>query len=130
MCVLPDGSLGEFPIYLTPLEWGTLRVHGEEMIPGTSYAVRAKTGAGALSELSTATTWAWGDANGDGTANVTDTLLIVSGFQGDFSGAPLEVVDMMPCEPDGVIGLADVMAPILAFQGVQYLDTTCAAPCP
>jgi hypothetical protein len=75
------------------------------------------------------TTWHWGDVNGDAVVNLTDIMLIVSGYQGDFSRATLENVDIQPCVPDGVINVTDILGAIGGFQGEYYGDGSCPMPC-
>jgi len=125
----PDGALSTFPAYQTTETWGAVHVHGEGLVPGSAYDVRAMGTGGGLSQIGSDATWVWGDTNGDDNVNVTDILLIIYGFQGDFTNAPLETVDLMPCTPDGIIALNDVMAAIGAYQGKDYADTICPMPC-
>ncbi|UCC28982.1 MAG: Zn-dependent exopeptidase M28, partial [Phycisphaerales bacterium] len=42
--VRADGRLGTIPVYRTFDEWGTVLVHGEEIIPGASYCVQCDYG--------------------------------------------------------------------------------------
>jgi hypothetical protein len=126
--VQDDGTLGEAPYWATPEEWENVYPHGEEIIPGSTYRISADYGGGPT-ETVELRTFAWGDVNDDGGVNVADVLLIIAGYQHDFSNAPLHAVDLMSCTPDGVVGLSDVMAAIGAYQGKDYADTICPMPC-
>ena len=125
-----DGAMSQFPAYQTVANWGTVHVYGEGIIPGSTYHVRTIIDGGGESGMGSAVTWTWGDVNDDDVANVTDILLMINGYQGNFSGAPLEALDLMPCMPDRIINLSDIMAAIGAYQDVEYMDTGCSAPCP
>jgi hypothetical protein len=87
-----------------------------------------------LSDPGSAMTWRWADHDNNNIVNLTDVLLVVSGFQGDFSGAPLETIDIWggsfePCQPNRIINLDDMMWTIRAFQGITYPNTGCPIPC-
>ena len=130
--VQPDGTLSETPIFQTPVEWGTLHVHGEEILPGAAYHVQAECDAQAgvfPSEDAPVTTWIWGDANGSAWVNLDDILLVLDGFRGVFDQATLENVDMYPCLPDGQIDADDILALLDAFQGFPF-SAGCPGPCP
>jgi hypothetical protein len=123
-------ALGDTPVFKTPVEWGTVHVTGEAIVPDRTYHVRAEMPGGATSEAGTVTTWRWGDADHNNIPNLNDILLIVYGFQGNFTQAAREAVDMLSCAPNGVINLDDIMASVGAFQGNRYEDTICSLPCP
>jgi hypothetical protein len=77
------------------------------------------------------TTWAWGDADCNEVVNVSDIMLMIKGYQGDFSSATLQNLDQAPCVVEGVIGLDDIMAGIAAYQGDVFVNTDkgCPSPC-
>ena len=70
-----------------------------------------------------------GDVNGNGIASIEDVLLVVEGFQGNFSHATLRNVDLFPCVPNYLINIDDVLWCVEAFQGGTYADTWCPPPC-
>jgi len=85
--VQANGLLGDVPVYQTPAQWGTISVHGDNLIPGTSFLIRADCGAtpgDVLSDPVAVTTWKWGDVNKDSKADIADTLRVVDGFLGIF----------------------------------------------
>lgn len=125
MYVQPDGSLAESPAFQTPDDWGTLTVTGPQIRPATEYRVVTDCQAG-LSTSTAATamvrTWAWGDTNGSGSdVTFSDVLRIVDGSNGVFAGdTRLENVDLMPCEPDGIIDDLDISAGQAAQDGEPF----------
>jgi hypothetical protein len=132
-CVLQyvqsDGSLGDTAVYRTPVEWGTVHLCGESIIPGCGYDVRAVLASGFLTGSGSSSTWTWGDVDNSGSVNVSDILLIIGGFQGDYTNTTLEAVDIEPCAPNGMINVDDILGSIGAFQGVSYIDRGCTMPC-
>jgi hypothetical protein len=127
--VQTDGTLGDTPVYRTPAEWSTLHLHGEEIVPGCDYHLHAELEGGLRSPGGSATTWIWGDVDGNGFVNIGDVLYSVFGFQGDFTYVSLEAIDLSPCTPDRGISIDDVLAAVNAFVGDSYLDGGCSMPC-
>jgi hypothetical protein len=131
--VQEGGTLGGTPVRQTPAEWDVVHIHGEEIIPAATYGVSAEFGSVGdpmLSPSQWTTTWRWGDVNGNGVANLTDVLLIAAGYQGDFSQATMENLDIDPCVPNGVLNLDDILGSIDGFQGGTYRTGGCPMPCP
>jgi hypothetical protein len=128
--VQADGRPGGDPVFQTPAAWETVHVHGEAIIPQSTYLLQAEWQHG-LTEAVSATTWAWCDINNDGLVNLADIMSIIMGYQGDFTNATVENLDQRSesCEPDGIISLPDIMAAVGAFQGESWY-TSCSAPCP
>ncbi len=130
MYVQSDGTLGPDPVYLSPGEWGTTYVHGPAILPSTTYLIQADLLAGngqpLTSSAATVTTWAFGDVDNNGVVNFSDISLVVHGFQGDFSAASRETVDLEPCLPNGVIDFNDISETVKAFQGFSI---SCVDPC-
>jgi hypothetical protein len=124
-----DGTLGEMPLFQTPAAWVGVFAHGEEIIPGATYTVYLDNGT-ELSDPIELTTFAWADVNNDTAVNITDVMLIISGFQEDYSQVYREAVDLMPCTPDGVIGLMELLHALKAYAGQEYSETICSIPCP
>ncbi len=129
-----DATLDVSPVYLTPAEWGTVAISGIEVIPSTTYSVRADCGSPGDPQLSMpaeATTWAWGDVEypPDGNVNFRDITQVVRAFQGEFAEVTLERADLHPCEPNRLVNFGDINWDVQAFQG-GLLSDLCAAPCP
>jgi len=108
-------------------------VTGELIRPATQYEVimncqlQTASVTARPSPAAMATTWVWGDTNGNGTVEITDVVRIIDGQGGSFPGnARPENVDLMPCEPDGVIDDADVDAGSDALNGSAF---PCAPIC-
>ncbi|MHC5110446.1 MAG: c-type cytochrome [Planctomycetota bacterium] len=127
--VQADGRLDLFPVFQTPASWGSVRVSDVELLPESTFAIRADCGIPGASDFSfgqLATAWVYGDVDQNGVANFSDILAIVRGFQGTFD-YPLEALDIAPCAPDGLVNFTDILVAVLAFQGV---NADCPVPCP
>ncbi|MHC5109615.1 MAG: outer membrane protein assembly factor BamB family protein [Planctomycetota bacterium] len=125
--VQEDGSLDDQPVYQFSDQWGTVHVHGEELLPETWYETMAeRDGTHVRSPSAQAVTWPWGDVNDDGTANFADVLLIVLGFQDVFDETTPQQVDLAPCMTNGVVNFEDIQRGVQAFQQSDY---PCASPC-
>jgi len=74
----------------------------------------------------TITMWMWGDVDNNTIVSFRDINLVVRGFQGDFSEAAMESVDLEPCMPNGIINFRDINWDVRAFQGQEI---PCPAPC-
>ncbi len=125
-----DGTLGAAPVYQLPADWSTVHAHGDEILPGKTYELQSRLSDGLLSSAGSGTTWMWGDVNNNGIVNFTDINIVVQGFQGDFSQAPIEAVDLDPCIPNGDINFEDINRAVQAFQGQPFTASGCAIPCP
>ncbi len=132
--VQADGTLGPEPVFQNITAWeGVPHITGEQILPGATYGLQAdfgSPGAPILGPVTSAATWMWGDVDNNGVVNFADISLVVRGFQGDFSLAAREAVDLHPCTPNGDINFADINWDVTAFQGAAYLDTECPVPCP
>jgi hypothetical protein len=129
--VQPDGTLGAAPVFQVPGEWGTVFVHGPDIMPAVEYHVQAGCGTGgvveALSRPLSVTTWMWGDVDNNHHVYIDDVTAVLNGTQGMFGeGVTLQGVDLAPCQPDGIVDAADVQAIEAAYNGGAY---PCAAPC-
>lgn len=121
-----DGTIGPVPVEQTAAAWGAeLTLTGEVVIPESAYQLTFE---GLNLPPVSITTARWGDANGDGLANLADVFLTVLGYQGEFE-VPLQAIDVTPCEPDGNVTLADAFLFVLAFQGADYSSAGCPAVC-
>lgn len=132
--VQADGSLGATAVFRMPAEWGTVHVHGGELMPSHTYEVSTDCGAegfAVMSSAMSATTWPWGDVTNDTLVNLDDILGVIRGFAGEFNVAPSfctpEGVDLQGCSPDGVVNLDDILGVLAAFQGNPL---NCPMPCP
>ena len=128
--VQTDGTLGSTPVFHTPAEWSTVHVSGVEMTPYRRHLVHTDCrfeGAGYLSAASAANTWKWGDVNGDGVADINDALIVIDASNGEFPpGVSVPNVDLLPCDPDGVVDQMDVDGVEDAIGGQS---SPCAAVC-
>lgn len=122
------GRLADAPEFKTPPEWGEVLIADVEIVPETTYRVHAQLTSG-LAGVDDATTWKWGDTDQSNVPNLADVQLIVLGFQGDFSNATREAVDLWPCTPNAVINLDDAQQGVLAFQGRTFAESVCGVPC-
>jgi hypothetical protein len=127
--VQEDHTLGSAPVYKLPSAWGAVHIQGDTIMPTCMYRVQAELTDGYLSDVAEATTWRWGDVDCNTVVNLADVMLIVSGYQGDFSEASLENMDQAPCVPNQLVNLDDVMGAITAFQG-GTIRADCPPPCP
>lgn len=127
MWVQADGTLGNAPVFQTPSTWGTIHVTGQDVVPSSTYMIQAECG----SFLSTGVmvdTWLFGDIDNNGIVDSDDILLILMGFQGDFSLASLVQMDIMLCTINGIVDVDDIVAVLDAFMGRAYGDK-CPVPC-
>ena len=119
---LSTGLLAANPVYRTSAEWGSVAVRADWIIPTTAFSVQFVCGSGqtaSASSVVSATTWKWGDTNGNTLVNFIDITRIVSGFQTGFSPTlTLESVDVTGanCLPNRLVNFQDVSATVGAFQ--------------
>ncbi len=126
-----DGTLADTPFFDATFRWNRQPVRGVQVIPGAAYNLRVLTVDGLFTEAGPVSTWGWGDADNNGLVNFRDINLVVRGFQGDFSEATREAVDLVPCVTNRDVSFADISADVAAFQGQDYYSYTgCPAPCP
>jgi len=124
-----NGTLGTTAVFRTPAQWGTVYAHDCEIIPGTTYNVRADCGSG-LSNPVPVTMWGYGDSNNVGGVDLDDIVNVLDGFAGIFTPPiTIRAVDMLGCVPDTQIDLDDIVAVLDAFAGIPY-TSTCPNPCP
>lgn len=118
--VQPDGSLAAEPVYQLPEAWETVHIYDEGIRPQSSYSVQADCAMEAtgliLSEASSATTWRWGDTNGDDLVGFADVSRVIDSADGSLpAGVLLDAVDLAPCIVDGVVNQNDVDAAAAAL---------------
>jgi len=116
------GKLTTTPVFRTPLEWGTVHLTDEDIIPETPYSVQADCGVGTLSASAFDTTWLWGDVNDDGIVELGDVLCELDGYRADFSRCPFQALNLAPF--DDRIDLSDILAVLDAYYGLGYLGPT------
>lgn len=131
-----SGTLVEFPVFQTPADWGSVRVHGTEIIPETAYDIQAEFVGGSTSATVRATTARWGDTVGvfsrgewtppNGSVDITDAVAALNRFRALPLAPPLEWCDLEPQIPDGAINITDVVHILNAFVGLPY---PFAGPC-
>ena len=132
-----DGSLGDAAVFMPGPAWGTVAVHGTEIIPSVdppfdaaTYLVQAQ----CTAEFSTAasvTTWMWGDVYPppNNLVNIDDILALIRVFQGDLAAASQEQADIDPCMPNRATDIGDILKTLGAFQGQSFEDAGCSLPC-
>ena len=103
-----------------------VHVTGPEIIPGAQYELDME--GFAAPPTMVASTWPWGDVNGNQAANFEDIQLTVLGFQ-DIFEVPLEQLDLDPCGGNGLINFGDIQFAVFGFQGRSYAETKCPVPC-
>ncbi|MFH1108836.1 MAG: lamin tail domain-containing protein [Planctomycetota bacterium] len=126
-----DGYLATEPVFQSSEAWGTVFVGGAEIIPRTSYAVRADVRDALepenLSEAVFATTWAWGDTNGVDNVNVFDIVCVLDGFNDIFTRCTLYGNDLNGAVPGRLIDVFDIVGVLDGFQGLPYPRVPCSA---
>jgi hypothetical protein len=123
-----DGTLTETPVFQLIDDWGTIFVEGEEIVPDSTYEVRAECGA-FTSNPGSVTVNPWCDHDSDGLVTIGDVLLSVEAFTGNYAHTTLEVVDIWPCTPNRLMNIDDLLWTVNTFTGWTYADTGCSLPC-
>jgi len=112
-------------VFHLPSEWGKIIVQDPDIIPSTTYHIRAECGAFS-SDPTIVTTWLWGDLDNNGIVDVIDITLLVNKFKELPGSIPMEIADINPCIPDGIINVLDITVEVYIFKGVPYY---CSLPC-
>jgi len=131
-------TLGPEPYYKLSSQWGTVKLHGANIVPNTSYRVRTQVDSPsgiARSATTTGTTRIWGDVDGDSDADGIDVTGSVNAFRHlsgapPFEGANVWGQGLTPCVPDdsGDIDALDITVTVDAFRGFPFIchtSTTC-----
>ncbi|MEK6676107.1 MAG: hypothetical protein AABZ47_10695, partial [Planctomycetota bacterium] len=134
--VQDDGSLDNSPYFQYQSDWSSVRIADSQIIPGKTYVIRTQRLFAQEPDPvcgTTVTTRIWGDTfdTGNGVVDVDDLGCVIFGFADVFAPpyCTRQSADLLPCEqPDGVIGLEDLLALLDAFAGNPYTDT-CPDPC-
>lgn len=125
--VNPDGTLvGEAErVFMLNDDWGTILVQDRDVVPSTTYEVRAACGE-FLSDPGSTSTRVWGDVNGNGTADAVDLQIVVDAVRSLPVSVPIEAMDLYPCVPDHLINSLDIT---LVVDAVKSLPFLCSTPC-
>lgn len=124
------GTLGPTAFFKTAAQWGSVYVRGPQIRPGERYLVHAECGFPSTisSAAGEATTWRWGDVDGDGDVDGLDVSRIVDGFKGIFGGgATFQHLNLWGCTPDKFLDGLDISLDVDAFKGFQF---PCSMTCP
>ncbi|MCG8407847.1 MAG: thrombospondin type 3 repeat-containing protein, partial [Phycisphaerales bacterium] len=114
---------------LTPSEWCTVIVKGEDIVPDTHYTVELVE-QGVFTFLGADFTWMWGDVNNDGFVSILDVLCASQVSVGEFTGqCTLYSADLLGCIPDGIVAPDDIDAVLDAFSGGQFADVCTDLEC-
>jgi hypothetical protein len=124
------GTLGSTPFYKTTAQWGTAKARGAQIRPDTMYMVHAECnfpGGPVLSSAANATTWKWGEVNGNETLNVLDIYNLVNAVKGFLEPYTFEQMNLWGCAPDDVLNALDIALCVDALRGFAY---PCSLVCP
>ncbi len=133
------GLLVDDPVFQSSAAWSTVFVGDEDIIPSTTYQVRADVRLPVeppnLSEPISTTTWRWGDGDDDDLVDITDIVCTLDGFRDVFNVCLPESVDLQGAVdafvPDRNIDIVDIVAALDAFTGVAYPGPLpCIPPAP
>jgi hypothetical protein len=128
-----SGTLGTQPFYKPAVDWGAVKIRGDQIRPETTYGIRADCNFGGTivhSGASVATTWRWGEVDNNGNVNISDVATVVNAFKGISSpGIALEATNLTgaSCHLDGSVNISDVAATVDAFKGFSFI---CPVTCP
>lgn len=124
------GTLGTTAFFKTSAQWGTVFVRGAQIRPDEHYLVHTECSFPSIvsSAAGEATTWRWGDVDGDGDVDGLDVSRIVDGFKNIFGGGTtFQQLNLWGCVPDKFIDALDISLDVDAFKGRPY---PCALTCP
>ncbi len=124
------GTLGPTPYYKLSSQWGTAKVRGAQVRPGSTYTVHTECNIGGgpvLSSNASATTWRWGETDGNGVLNALDISAVVSRFKNSPGAIPFEQANVWACTPDFNIDALDIVNVVDAFKGFAF---SCVISCP
>jgi len=124
------GTLGSTPYYKLSSLWGTAKVRGAQIRPGTTYMVHTECnfgGGAVLSSAASAVTWKWGDVDNNGIVNAIDITNLVNGFKSLFGPFTFEQFNIWACTPDNFLDALDIASDVDAFKGFAF---SCPIVCP
>jgi len=115
-----DGRLTALPVYQSSAQWGAVDLLDPAIVPATTYTIDAKLPGGAALASGSATTGAWGNADGQGDVSVFDIVCVLDGSQGIFTHCSRDAADQGVGVPDRSIDMQDIQATLDAFSGAAY----------
>jgi len=124
------GTLGATPFYKTTAQWGTAKVRGSQIRPGTKYLVHTECnfpGGVVLSSAASAKTWKWGDIDNNGVVDAIDITILVTAFKGFYGPFTFEQVNIFGCVPDDTLNALDIAVDVDAVRGFAF---PCGIVCP
>ncbi len=124
------GTLGSAPFYKTVAQWGTAKVRGAQIRPGTKYMVFTECnfpGGAVLSSAANAVTWKWGDVDNNDVVNAIDVTYLVNAFKGFLGPFTFEQMNIWGCVPDDVLNALDIAVCVDAVRGFAF---PCSLVCP
>jgi len=115
------GRLVDSPMFATAEDWGTVPIIDPRIVPGITYQVRAVFENGDSSLMAAAATLDWGDVKPPwGDLSLEDVGTLVEGFEHQPEAAPVEMIDLHPRLPDGVVDFDDILASLDAYLGLPF----------
>jgi len=128
--VQEDGTLGDEPLYRTQAQWGSVHVHGPEIVPSAKYIIRPKQFSdGQLLAPQAGTTYMWADTDvpWGGQVELNDILCVLNAFERDYTATcTFYSANLYPCPPNNAIDLDDILTVLDAFAGEPF---RCEPPC-
>ncbi len=123
-----DGSIDTTPTFQLPDSWCTVFVFDFSIVADREYLVDLVSATSVL-ESTTAKTWLWGDLTNDLEITISDVVYVIASSQGTIAeGFPAS--DLVPCIPDGQLGISDIIASINALvAGINPDGLLCGSPC-
>lgn len=120
--VQSNGTLGNTPVFKNFKEWGNLVIVDDKVRPSNTYTIRiySYTNQQGLVYFGQATTWMWGDLNGNGQVNQADIDCILQCYSGNCTTCSKTACDIHPVVPNNVINLSDIMLELNAVGGQPY----------
>jgi hypothetical protein len=132
----PSGAVSVTPVYQPAGLWGTVLVHGPDIVPGTTYLFASEVDGGPTTTPAVVGTAVWGDVVGDfvagqwtapnGVIDFNDISATVECFVSQPTAPSWWQCDVSPELPDGVIDFGDIGYVVDAFSANAYpFDPPC-----
>lgn len=123
------GAVVATPVFLPPGSWHEVYARGSEIVPNTTYEVRAEFSGGRRSTPAVVTTYHFGKVvNNTATTSFQDISAVVDVFRGIPGAYPYTRADLHPCSPNATVNFSDVAHDVDAFRGFSFFSY-CPAPC-